>query len=67
MFKVEWLRRGWVPQTRLYRTKEAASAAYATACLAESVIAARLSVSAGDGWATVSRCFRSQSASAKAA
>lgn len=67
MYKLDWIRRGWIPQTRVYQTKEAASAAYSVACCAEAIIAARLSVAAGDSWVAVSRCFRSQTASKAAA
>jgi hypothetical protein len=67
MYKVDWLRSGWVPQTRLYRNKKAASAVYSAVCGAECVMAARLSVFVDNQWQAVARCFRSQTASKAAA
>jgi hypothetical protein len=61
MYKVDWLRSGWVPQTRVYRNKKAASAVYSAVCGAECVMAARLSVFVDNQWQAVSRCFRTAS------
>lgn len=59
MYKLDWLRPGWIPQTKVYRSEKAASAAYSAACCADCILAVRLSVLRAEGWATVSRCFRS--------
>jgi hypothetical protein len=60
MYKLDWLRPGWIPQTKTYQNHKAASTAYAVACGIDSILAVRLSVLRPEGWVAVARCFRSQ-------